>query len=219
MRILFQNLSRDLQQDDSQPLDGDFLKMKSASAHLIKVTMDRMQSQPGIKIEVTNNLLNKIYKQYPVQIPSTVQGEPPQTVLTGPSGFSLFGYIATLCQFGKLVLKHVILMELPKIAQILNQRMFTYQSNKLQLDAVQASMGLLLRASQELMVYLRDNEPSNEAELKKVQEIAFQVFGAKLDPLMAAPVAPSGGGGAARIGTPQQNIGGGNEGGANNNPL
>ena len=129
MRILVQNLSRDLQQDENMILDGDFLKMKSASAHLIKVTMERMVSQPGIKIEITNNLLNKIYKQYPMQVPNPDPSQPPQTVMTGPTGFSLYGYIATLCQFGKQVLKHVILIELPKIAGILRQRQLTYQSN------------------------------------------------------------------------------------------
>jgi hypothetical protein len=63
--------------------------------------------------------LNKIYKQNPVQIPGLTPDAPMQTVFVGPPGFALYGYIATLTQFGIDIIKPVILAQLDRIAEVL----------------------------------------------------------------------------------------------------
>lgn len=86
------------------------MKIKSAAAHLLRVAIERqLQDQPTLKVEISNSLLNKIYKETAIQVPSTVPGQPDTTVVIGPSGFALFGYLVTLTQFGFDITKPVIL--------------------------------------------------------------------------------------------------------------
>ncbi|TNV83951.1 hypothetical protein FGO68_gene12192 [Halteria grandinella] len=176
--ILFEQLRRDLP-DETQPLDGDFLKIKAAAAHLLRMAIEKqMKEQPNLRFEVSKSLLNKIYKETLLQIPSGPQPDAPlQTVTVGPSGYALYGYIATLTQFGFDIIKPVVIDQLPRIISVLHKRQKQYQNNPRQHDAIQQAIQKLQEATLCLLTSLRKNEPANEGDFKAAMEQAKNCFG------------------------------------------
>lgn len=88
------------------------------------------------------------------------------------------------------VLKLLVLQELPKIAALLEARRLGYQgANQRQIEALEKSMQQLQGATVSLVHYLREHEPSNEGELRRALEVAGEVFGQRMEPMLGTGLA------------------------------